>query len=433
MLGIIRQSNLHGKTTIPGSKSHMIRALYLGSFARGMSKILSPVKSNDALSCLGVCRSLGAKIDTSDDNIWRVEGGSLSVPRDILDVGNSGTTMYIGAGLSASLGGYCVFTGDQQITRRPIQPVLDALKKLNVEAFTTRANGSPPFLVKGPIRGGKTTVKGIVSAYVSSILLGAALAEGDCEIEVDGVNEIPYIQMTIEWAKRLGVSIEAESGMEKFFIAGGQKFSPFEFRVPGDFSSATFPLIGAAISDSDVTLLGLNMKDVQGDKYLVHVLKEMGADIEIIDDGKLGIRVRGGAPLKGTTIDCSITPDSIPILSILGCYAQDETRLVNIESSRLKESDRPLLMCKELAKMGGRLELNPDSLIIKNQALKGSYVESYGDHRIAMALCIAGLIAEGATLVTKTESAAVSYPGFQTMLTDLGADALFVEDNAKQD
>jgi len=176
-----------------------------------------------------------------------------------------------------------------------------------------------------------------------------------------------------------------------------------------------------------VTLLGLDMNDVQGDKYMVHLLREMGADIEIMNEGKEGIRIRGGGPLKGTTIDCASIPDSIPILSVLGCRAEGETRLVNIESSRLKESDRPLLMCRELAKMGGDLTLEKDSLVIRGHRLTGAYVESYADHRIAMALCVAGLIADGATIVTKTESSRVSYPGFERMLLDLGAKAMFVE------
>ncbi len=427
MLARIKTSQLRGKTRIPGSKSHMIRALYLGSFAKGTSKIRNPVRSRDALSCLGVCRALGAEIDTSNDYEWIVKGGKLSVPDQILDVGNSGTTLYLGAGLTASLGGYCVFTGDDQIRRRPIEPVLSALRGLNAEAFSTRGNGSAPIVVKGPLSGGRTVIKGIISAYVSSIILGAALAEGDCEVIVDGVNEIPYIQMSVEWAKKLGVVMIPDSDMGRFVIPGRQSYAPFECSVPADFSSAAFPIVAAAITRADVTLLGLDMNDVQGDKLIVRLLQEMGCDIEIADDGRSGVRIRGGAPLKGRRIDCSSIPDSIPILSILGCFAEGETVLYNIESSRLKESDRPLLMCRELEKMGGRLELTDKELVIRQSRLRGARVKTYDDHRIAMAMCVAGLAAEGETLVEAAESAAVSFPGFDKCLHDLGANAEFTE------
>lgn len=421
MLAKIRKSGLTGEVWIPGSKSHMIRALYFGALGNGRSIIRKPVRSKDSLSAAGLIKSMGVPLNMEGDDYWTVDGGELHVPENIVNVGNSGTSMYSGSALAASLDGMTVFTGDEQIRTRPMQPVLSALELLGAEAYSVRGNGSAPFIVKGPIMGGNCYVEGIVSQYVSSAILAATLANNDSEIQVDKANEIPYIEMTLQWMLALGVEIEASDDFNFYKVKAGQIYSNFDRHVPADFSSASFMLIGSAITDSSVTLMGLDTNDVQGDKILIDILKDMGADIDVQDFGAKGIRINGGASLKGQVIDCSPTPDSIPILAVLGCYAKGETRLFNIESSRIKETDRPLLMVKELSKMGAEIELTEKELIIKNSKLTGCEVESYGDHRIAMALCIAGLIAEGETVVDRVESATVSFPGFDTSLKQLGA------------
>lgn len=430
MLAVIQKSQLFGEIIIPGSKSHMIRALYFGTLAEGKSVIKNPVESNDALSCLNICEALGAEIDRNNSESWIVNGvGKKLKPSEyILDVGNSGTTLYLGAGFASSIDGYSIFTGDEQIRRRPIQPVLDSLKKLGVFAESTRNNGSAPVIIKGPIKFGKTVINGLVSAYVSGIVLGCTLSPIDCEVEVENVREIPYINISLDWAKTVGLQIDASEDRSKFFIKGNQSVSPFKRAIPGDFSSAAFILIGAAITESEVTLMGLDMNDVQGDKKIISILQEMGANIEILNDGIDGIKIKGGSKLKGTIIDCNEIPDSIPILSILGCCAEGETRLINIESSRVKESDRPLLMTHELSKMGADIKLEKDELVIKKSKLKGAFLNSYKDHRIAMANCIAGLVAEGATIVDDVETAGVSFPGFENTLKVLGANTSFVQD-----
>lgn len=421
----IRNSKLTGEVWIPGSKSHMIRALYFGAMGEGKTTIRNPARSKDSLSAAGIIRALGIELDMSRDDYWVVGGGELQLPEDILNVGNSGTSMYMGSALLASLDGMSVVTGDEQIRRRPVQPVLNALKLLGAEAYTIRGNGSAPFVVKGPLKGGKTFVDGIVSQYVSTSIFAATLAEGESEIVVDKANEVPYIEMTLQWMRSLGVDVEMEEEYNRFFVKGGQKYSSFDKRVPADFSSAAFFLVGSAITDSHVTLRGLDTRDVQGDKILIDILREMGAEITVHDEGLGGIEVRGGKKLQGRVIDCSPTPDSVPILSLLGCCAEGETRLINIESSRLKETDRPLLMQQELSKMGAEVELTDKELIIRKRELTGAEVHSHRDHRIAMALCIAGLVARGETVVDHLESAAISFPGFDTSLRELGAEVAY--------
>lgn len=429
----IKAGGLSGSITIPGSKSHMIRSLYFAALADGTSIIRNPVRSSDGLSALRLIRALGVKIDDSNSERWTVEGGKLRLPEDVIDVGNSGTSMNLGSALLASLDGRSVVTGDKQIRRRPAQPVLNALMQLGAEAFTLRNNGSAPFLIRGPLQGGKTFVDGLISQYASSALIAASLSPRNTEVIVHEPNEISYLEMTLHWMQSLGVEVEGDWGKKKeadfsrFFVKSGQTYRPFDTPVPGDFSSAAFPLIGAAISDSEVRLMGLSVEDVQGDKILIDILRDMGATVEVERDRTSGIMVHGGDPLRGKTIDCGVTPDSVPILSVLGCRAEGETRLENIASSRLKETDRPLLMVRELKKMGADIELRDDELIIRNSRLSGAEVESHGDHRIAMALCMAGLIAKGETLVDDIGCAAVSYPGFEQALIDLGAKVEFFE------
>ncbi len=423
----IRKSALTGEVWIPGSKSHMIRALYFGSLGKGKSIIRNPVRSKDSLSAAGIIRALGVDLDMSRDDYWTLEGGELQLPEDVIDVGNSGTSMYMGSALLASLGGRTVVTGDDQIRKRPMQPVLNALLLLGAEAYSIRDNGSAPFVVKGPLKGGKACVDGIVSQYVSSAIFAATLAEGDSEIFVDRANEIPYIEMTLQWMESLGVHVEERESFNRFFVKRGQTYSSFDKAVPADFSSGAFMLIGASITDSDVVLMGLDTTDVQGDKILIDYLKDMGADIQVLNNGKDGIKISGGKKLRGRVLDCGPTPDSVPILSVLGCFAEGETRLINIESSRLKETDRPLLMQKELKRMGANIELSEKELVIRQSKLTGCEVESYRDHRIAMALCIAGLISEGETSVNQVDSATISYPGFDKSLEKLGAEIEFFD------
>ncbi len=427
MLARLRKSSLKGEIRIPGSKSHMIRALYFGSLGNGRSIIRNPVESKDSLSAAGLVKAMGVNLDMSRDDYWVIDGGQLHVPEDVVDIGNSGTSMYMGSAILSSLDGMSVVTGDKQIRHRPAQPVLNALLQMGAEAKTLLGNGCAPFFVKGPLKGGKVFVDGIVSQFVSSTILAATLAKEDCEIVVDKANEVSYIEMTLEWMDSLGVRVEIEDNYNRFFVKAGQQYSNFDRSVPADFSSAAFMLVGASITDSEVTLWGLDTTDVQGDKVLIDILRDMGANITVRDNGRGGIIIKGGNALRGRHINCSLTPDSIPILSVLGCYASGETVLYNIESSRLKETDRPLLMQKELGKMGANIELTEHELIIHQCKLSGTEVSGYGDHRIAMALCIAGLIAEGETVVDDISCASISYPGFDKALLELGARAEYGE------
>ena len=195
-------------------------------------------------------------------------------------------------GTASLVAGTTVLTGDRQIVRRSVGPLIEALNELGAAVVSTRNNGLPPVMVKGRLRGGRTRLRGIISQYVSSLLIHCPLIERDSELEVYDVHEKPYVQITMKWLDRQGIRYEAADDMSRFKIFGGQSYHGQEVTIPGDFSSATFFLIAGVLCDADITLLGLDMDDVQGDKKVVTCLQEMGAPIRL-ENG--GVRVRQGA------------------------------------------------------------------------------------------------------------------------------------------
>jgi 3-phosphoshikimate 1-carboxyvinyltransferase len=369
-------------------------------------------------------RALGAKIDTSDNTQWIIEGtkGKLAVPACVLDAENSGTGFYFVLALCSLIPGCSVLTGDYQICYRPAQPMLDAINTLGGEAFSTRGTGTAPVVVRGPIKGGRVSFPGVNSQWMTPFLCACALAEGDTIIEETDLLERPYVDMTIGMLKIAGIEVENRN-YDEFFIRGNQKFKPFTYTLPGDWGSSGYPMIATAITKgSKVTFKGLDLRDFAGETAFVQILKDMGASVNVIDNGKGGIEVEGGNVLQGIRIDCSGTPDAVPILAVLGCYAQGKTILENIGACRLKETDRAKSIKEELTKMGARFEETSDSLTIYHSTLHGAIISGHHDHRIVMATTVAAMIAEGSSEIGDAEYAAVSFPNFYELMTSLKAD-----------
>jgi 3-phosphoshikimate 1-carboxyvinyltransferase len=222
--------------------------------------------------------------------------------------------------------------------------------------------------------------------------------------------------MTLDWIRRLGIVMTHDEAMTDFRIPGGQRYPEVKCRIPGDFSSATFFLAAGAMGGNDVLCRGLDMADTQGDKAVVDFLADMGANVDITSEG---IRVCGRG-LKGIEIDLNATPDALPMLASLACFAEGETRLVNVPQARIKETDRIAVMCSELTKMGADVEELSDGIIIRESKLRGTDVESHDDHRIAMALAIAAMQATGETTIHDAQAVAVTYPTFAEALSGLG-------------
>lgn len=404
----VSHSKVSGKISIPGSKSHTIRSLFFAGLAEGKSKIKNPLISSDSISAVNLCNAFGVTNNFSD-NCYIVDGvgSNPKVPENIIDVGNSGTSLRLGLMTAALVQGYTVFTGDYQIRRRQIGPLVEAINNLGGEAFTTRGNDSAPVVVKGRATGGYTKLDAVTSQYLSSILINAPLLEKDTHIEVTRLNEIPYVEITLWWLNKFGIRYN-HNEMKEFYIPGQQKYLPFECTIPGDFSSATFFMVLSAVSGQEMELTNLDMTDPQGDKMVLAILADMGAKVTY-NENSITIK---GQKLCGRTIDMNSIPDALPAMAVAACFAEGETRLINVPQARLKETDRISVMCKELSKMGADIKELPDGLVIRESKLRGCSVSGHDDHRIVMSLAIAGLNCSGETIIDTAEAMNVTFPSF---------------------
>lgn len=411
------KSLLNGTVIVPASKSHTIRGVIIAALAGGESVLQSPLDSLDTRSAADAARAFGVKVSVEHDR-WVIAGvdGNPRVPEDVIDVGNSGTTLYMMMGAAALVDGWSVLTGDHQVRRRTAAPLISALKPLGAEVFSTRGDGMAPLVIRGRITGGATSVAGISSQYVSSLLLACPLAAEDSEITVTVLNERPYVHMTLDWLARQGIHPVINDAMTSIKIPGGGRYQSFERKIPADFSSAAFPLCAGVLAGGSVTLTGLEMDDPQGDKEIVQHLMKMGAIIETSD---AGLTVRGGA-LRAVEIDMNAIPDAIPVMAVCACFAEGTTVLHNVPQARIKETDRIAVMAAELTKLGADIKELPDGLIIRGTGLRGGRVHGHADHRVVMALALAGFAADSPVTVDTAESADVTYPGFWDMMRSLG-------------
>jgi len=418
---IVQRSSLQGTTQIPGNKSATARAIVLGGLAEGVSRVSNPLPGVDSYSIVGMMEALGAKIDTSNPREWIFEGvaNQPKIPGCVLDAGNSGTGYYILTAVASLIDGYSVITGDYQICRRPAQPLIDALNDLGAHVFSTRNAGVAPLVIKGPLKGGTTKLPGINSQWLTPLLIAGPLTQEGVTILEENLMERPYIDMTMAWMKKAGATC-SHKNYEEFYVPGNQTYKAFTAHIPADWGSSGYPMVGAALTDSKVTFVGLDPDDFAGERRYPYILKEMGAKVSFEDGGRTVI-VEGGNEIRGIEIDCSDTPDAVPILAVLGCKAKGKTVLYNIGASRLKETDRTRSIREELTKMGGKFEETPDSLTIYPSNLKGAKIDGRHDHRIVMATAIAGLMAEGETEISDAEYCKVSFPNFYELMKSLGA------------
>lgn len=428
-----RKQTLSGFVTVPGSKSHTIRSVLFAALASGTSTIRNPLPSADALSCMNVIQAFGASV-TINDGLWTVTApkNGLSLPSRVVDVGNSGSVLYFMTPIAATISGWTVLTGDSSICTRPIQALLDALIQLGGEGFTTRPSiDAPPVVVKGPFQPGKVTMEGNLSQYVSGILMAAPRLNGTTSVFLTNPKEKPFLKMTCEWLESVGVGVTYNKDtLDYFEITGPQTFNSFDKTVPSDWEGVAFPLVAAIITGSHLEIKNVDCSGSQGDEAIVDVLRDMGGDI-VLDIEKETLIVNGssgGKPpvrLRGGEFNCAGFPDALPSLAVAACFAEGDTRLVDVGVCRLKETDRITLMKKELEKLGASLEEGPDWLLIRGRGGKGLHggtVDSYDDHRIAMALAVAGLAIEGDGVVVKgAECASISFPHFYETLNGVGA------------
>ncbi|HWR24670.1 MAG TPA: 3-phosphoshikimate 1-carboxyvinyltransferase [Methanosarcina sp.] len=424
MLVSISKSSIKGDVFAPPSKSYTHRAITLAALSKE-SIVCRPLISADTLATIRASEMFGATIEKVEENlIIHGVNGNPKVPDDVIDAANSGTTLRFMTAIAALTDGVTVLTGDSSLRTRPNGPLLEALNQLGVTAFSTRGNEKAPLVVKGGLQGKETSIKGSISSqFISALLIACPLAEKTTTLSIIGkLKSKPYVDVTLEMLELAGVRIQIDDkNGTRFIIPGRQKYDLKAYTVPGDFSSASYLLAAAALLEgAKVTVKNL-FPSKQGDKLIIEVLKQMGADITW--DMKTGtVTVRGGRTLKAITFDAGENPDLVPTVAVLASLAKGTSKIVNAEHVRYKETDRLSALATELPKFGVQLKEDKDSLTIEGGTLlNGAAAHGWHDHRIIMALAIAGMIV-GNTTIDTTEDVSVSYPGFFEDMRNLGAE-----------
>lgn len=407
----IKPSRVSGKIEIPASKSQTIRAFLIATFAKGKSIIRHPLISEDTKAAVEACRSLGASIEFNQDKSCAYVDSTnalTDIENTIIDCKNSGTTEYLLLPMAASTGKEVTITGDEQLRSRPVGPLAKSLEDLGVQIHCE--NGKPPISIKGPLKGGTTTIECKTSQYLSGLLLGLPLAESDSEIHCSLLNEKPYVGMTLSWMDTQAIDYEISDDYMNAQIKGKQSYKSFDCYIDGDFSSASFFFCMAAISKSSITVKGLNKNDPQGDKEILNILKRMGATISWNENE---VTVTGPEKLRGGEFDLNAIPDALPVLSITAAFATSDVHLTNVPQARIKETDRIATMCDNLRQLGVDVDEEEDGMMIHpTGCLQGGYTKGYGDHRIIMALATAAAGSTGSIFIDDISAASVTFPTF---------------------
>ncbi len=422
---VVKQTlQLKGQVTPPSSKSQSIRAIILTTMCNGESVLTNILHSDDTRDAIQACRSFGVDISESKNSLTV---SSMGLPFDIqsreVHSGNSGITTHFimpMLGLRKEANQPIILNCSEQMRERPIKSLVEALKNLGMKIHYLENENKLPISISGKLTGGKTYVDGITSQYLSALLFALPCAECDSEIKVKNLQERSYVEMTLNWLKDQDIQLDYFSAgdIDTYQIKGKQKYKKFHATIPGDFSSASYLIAAGVLVPGEITLGGLNMADAQGDKKLITILQEMGADI-VVEPSH--IRVRGGKKLSGIKIDANDIPDLLPVLSVIGAHASGKTEIYNVAHARIKETDRIFSMAAGLRLMGAKIKEKEDGLTIYQSQLRGANVKGYGDHRTVMALSIAGMIAEGKTVIDDSEAINKTFPTFVSMMKSIGA------------
>ena len=425
---IVKQTkSLSGTVRAPPSKSFTHRAVIAASLSEGRSTIKNALLCDDTSATIEACRMLGARIAQKESGVLNVEGCPKPLtPDDVIDCRDSASTMRFLAPVCALADGISVLTGGQSLRVRPMGPALSALMQLGVLCYSTRGDNRPPLIVfGGGITGGEAVLKGDVSSqFISGLLFASPLGEKDTDLVLSTPLESkPYVEMTMDVLKKHGLRFEVKDKYRMLHVPCKQTYSPSDHVIEGDYSSAAFLLAAAVVTGSNVKVTNLRSDSVQGDKAIVGLLREMGAQVKV---GKDSVEVQNAEnELKPIDIDLRNNPDLIPVLTVVSCFADGKSTIRGVKRLKLKESDREGVLLSELTKMGAKIKSAKGTIHIEGiKGLRGAQLDSHRDHRIAMACVVAGLGASGTTTVRGVECVNKSYPNFVGDVVSLGADVV---------
>ncbi|MEM1751166.1 MAG: 3-phosphoshikimate 1-carboxyvinyltransferase [Archaeoglobaceae archaeon] len=408
---VVRKSDVSGDLKAPPSKSYTHRAFISASLSK-KSVIVNPLLSGDTLATLRACKQIGASFSRKAE--FFEFSGTNEIQGGYFNFENSGTTLRIFTGLLSLCPDFSTLDGDSSLRTRPNRDLVLALKKLGAFAKGDELFRAP-FRIKGIIKGGEIEIKAESSQFISSLLFALSLAKGDSFLKILATKSRPYIDLTTDVLEKAGVKIERTA--EGYFIPGEQEFHLRNFEVPADFSSASY-LIAAGILAGEVKIVNA-FDSMQGDKKIVEICKEMGADVRW--DKEKGLIVAKRSELSAISFNAGDTPDLVPTVAVLCAVANGVSEIYNAEHLRIKEIDRISGICKNLKALGVDVEEKGDGLKIKGgkREFFGT-VDSFGDHRMALAFSLLGLLGE--VRCRNAEAVSVSYPGFFDDLKKIGAE-----------
>ena len=429
--------SLSGRVRVPGDKSISHRSLMLSALAVGESTVEGLLEGEDVLATAAAMRAMGADIKRGDDGRWTVHGvgvGGLLQPSAALDMGNSGTSTRLLMGLVASHPIVATFTGDASLSKRPMNRVIEPLSQMGAE-FTSSPGGRLPLMLRGICPAVPIDYRlPVASAQVKSAILLAGLNTPGLTRVIEPIPTRDHSERMLKgFGADLSVELEAD-GARIIAIRGEAELKPQHIIVPGDTSSAAFPVVAALlVPGSDVIVENVGLNPTRAG--LFEVLRLMGGQIDYLDEREVGgepvadLRVRGSA-LRGIEVSPDIVPsmvDEFPILFVAAALAEGRTVTRGLEELRVKESDRIAVMAEGLRAIGARVEETEDGLIIDgtggDKLAGGATIAAHLDHRIAMSFAVAGLVSRDAVTIDDMAPVATSFPIFTDLMRTLGAEA----------
>jgi 3-phosphoshikimate 1-carboxyvinyltransferase len=409
--------SLHGTINAPKSKSYTHRALIASFLSEGESIIDHPLECQDTERTQRAIQKLGANVRLQNDRIF-IEGHgepSWKIPFEV-DCGDSGTTFRFLTALAAISPTGIMLRGSASLAKRPHAPLLKALEKLGASTIT----GPDQFVigVKGPLKGGETSLPGDVSSqFLSGLLFASPFAQSDVTIHIKNrLESSPYVKMSLSVLEKHGIKILQEED-ETYHIPAPQTYRPVTHQVPADFSSTSFLIAATGIAGDKVRINELNINPNDPDAIIMKIVDEIGINAQYESDNLILRR----NVLHPFNIDATDYPDLVPVLQVLACFANGESEIRGVKRLQFKETNRLETVPTELRKMGAKIEINNDTIRIEgSEKLTGSIIDSHNDHRVAMACSIASLAATGSSIIDQAEAVSKSYPEFFTDLSRLG-------------
>ena len=426
----IRPGKLNGTIEIPPSKSYSHRAVIAAALAENgkKSKIDNLKFSVDITTTTDIMENWGAEIERFESALEIIGNGGKVAPRDkYVQCNESGSTIRFLIPVGITSKNELVFDGKGKLVDRPLDSYYRIFDKQGLKYETT--GGKLPLTVNGKLKPGNYEIDGNISSqFITGLLYALPLLDGDSKLTINkNLESKGYIDLTLEILKLAGIEI-VNNDYKSFDIRGNQIYKPFDYTVEGDYSQVAFWIVAGIISankDNEVKCLHVNKNSLQGDKEIIEIVERMGANLEILDD----YVIVKPSKTKGTVIDISQCPDIAPILTVLAALSEGETRIINGERLRIKESDRITSIKTELNKLGANVAEEGDSLIIQGVEgfAGGVTVNAWNDHRIAMSLAIASTRCEKEIILEEAESVRKSYPHFWDDFVKMGGEIEVIE------